>query len=117
MATLTRVASEPRPFTPEPITDEEAAAMFRATLNLFRLWSVNDDQAATILDVPRRTFARARSPSTTGRASGIPTLPRTAPRSFRATALSGSRSSPATASCCSAISVSLCSDSTGPDYG
>ena len=58
MATLTRVASEPRPFTPEPITDEEAAAMFRAGLNLFRLWGVNDDQAATILDVPRRTFAR-----------------------------------------------------------
>lgn len=58
MATLTRVESEPRPFTPEPITDEEAAAMFRATLNLFRLWGVNDDQAATILDVPRRTFAR-----------------------------------------------------------
>jgi len=58
MATLTRVASEPRLFSPEPITDEEAAAMFRAGLNLFRLWGVNDDQAATILDVPRRTFAR-----------------------------------------------------------
>ena len=58
MATLTRVASEPRPFTPEPITDEEAAAMFRAALNLFRLWGVNDDQAAIILDVPRRIFAR-----------------------------------------------------------
>jgi uncharacterized protein (DUF2384 family) len=58
MATLTRVESKPRPFTPEPITDEEAAAMFRAALNLFRLWGVNDDQAATILDVPRRTFAR-----------------------------------------------------------
>ena len=58
MATLTRIASEPRPFTPEPITDEEAAAMFRAALTLFRLWGVNDDQAAVILDVPRRTFAR-----------------------------------------------------------
>ena len=58
MATLTRVASEPRPFTPEPITDEEAAAMFGAALNLFRLWGVNDDQAAIILDLPRRTFAR-----------------------------------------------------------
>ena len=32
--------------------------MFRATLNLFRLWGVNDDQAAMILDAPRRTFAR-----------------------------------------------------------
>ena len=58
MATLTRVASKPRPFTPAPITDEEAAAMFRAALNLLRLWGVNDDQAAIILDVPRRTFAR-----------------------------------------------------------
>lgn len=58
MATLTRVASEPRPFTPEPLSNEEAAAMFRAALNLFRLWDVTDDQAATILDVPRRTFAR-----------------------------------------------------------
>ncbi len=32
--------------------------MFRATLNLFRLWGVTDDQAATLLDLPRRTFAR-----------------------------------------------------------
>jgi len=58
MAILTRVASDPRPFSSDPITDEEAAAMFRASLNLFRLWGVNDDQAAIILDVPRRTFAR-----------------------------------------------------------
>ncbi|ACL58006.1 MbcA/ParS/Xre antitoxin family protein [Methylobacterium nodulans] len=58
MATLARVAVEPKPFSPEPITDDEAAAMFRAALNLFRLWDVTDDQAATILDVPRRTFAR-----------------------------------------------------------
>ena len=58
MALLTRIATEARPFTPEPITDEEAAAMFRAALNLFRLWGVTDDQAATLLDLPRRTFAR-----------------------------------------------------------
>ena len=58
MAFLTRIATEARPFTPEPITDEEAAAMFRAALNLFRLWGVTDDQAATLLDLPRRTFAR-----------------------------------------------------------
>ena len=61
MATLTRVATEPRPFSPEPITDEEAAAMFRAALNLFRLWGVTDDQAAILLDLPRRTFARWKS--------------------------------------------------------
>jgi hypothetical protein len=58
MALLTRIDTEARPFTPEPITDEEAAAMFRAALNLFRLWGVTDDQAATLLDLPRRTFAR-----------------------------------------------------------
>ena len=58
MATLTRVASEPRPFSPEPITDEEAGAMFRAALNLFRLWGVTDEQAAIILDLNRRTYAR-----------------------------------------------------------
>ncbi len=58
MALLTRIDTETRPFTPEPITDEEAAAMFRAALNLFRLWGVTDDQAAVILDLPRRTFAR-----------------------------------------------------------
>lgn len=32
--------------------------MFRAALNLFRLWGVTDAQAAIILDLPRRTFAR-----------------------------------------------------------
>jgi hypothetical protein len=58
MATLTKVASDPVPFSPAPITDEEAAAMFRASLNLFRLWGIGDDQAATILNLPRRTFAR-----------------------------------------------------------
>jgi hypothetical protein len=58
VALLTRIDTETRPFTPEPITDEEAAAMFRAALNLFRLWGVTDDQAAVILDLPRRTFAR-----------------------------------------------------------
>ena len=58
MAVLTRIATEARPFAPEPITDEEAAAMFRAALNLFRLWGVSDHQAAVLLDLPRRTFAR-----------------------------------------------------------
>jgi hypothetical protein len=58
MAVLRKVASAPNPFSPSPITDQEAAAMFRASLNLFGLWGVNDDQAATILDLPPRTFAR-----------------------------------------------------------
>jgi uncharacterized protein (DUF2384 family) len=58
MALLTRIDTEARPFTPDPISDEEVAAMFRASLNLFRLWGVTDDQAAILLDLPRRTFAR-----------------------------------------------------------
>ena len=58
MTTLTRIDTEAKPFSPDPLTDEEAAAMFRAALNLFRLWGVTDEQAATLLDLPRRTFAR-----------------------------------------------------------
>lgn len=45
-------------FSPEPITDEEAAAMFRAVLNLFRLWNITDEEAATLLDQPARTYRR-----------------------------------------------------------
>lgn len=58
MALLQKVETEPRPPAAEPITDEEAAAMFRAALNLFRLWGITDEQAAILLDLPRRTFAR-----------------------------------------------------------
>jgi hypothetical protein len=58
VALLTRINTEARPFAPEPVTDEEAAAMFRAALNLFKLWAVTDDQAAILLDQPPRTFAR-----------------------------------------------------------
>lgn len=58
MSVLSQITVAPKPFSPDPITDEEAGAMFRAALNLFRLWGVTDDQAAIILDVPRRTFAR-----------------------------------------------------------
>ena len=58
MAVLTQVIVKERPFSPEPITDEEAAAMFRAALNLFRFWGVKDDQAAILLDLKPRTFAR-----------------------------------------------------------
>lgn len=40
------------------ITDAEAAATFRAVVNLFRLWGLTDAEAATLLDLPARTFAR-----------------------------------------------------------
>ncbi|WP_234731395.1 MbcA/ParS/Xre antitoxin family protein [Acidocella facilis] len=58
MSVLSQITVAPKPFSPDPITDEEAGAMFRAALNLFRLWGVTDDQAAITLDLPRRTFAR-----------------------------------------------------------
>ena len=58
MTTLTLIETDAKPFSSAPLTDEEAAALFRAALNLFRLWGVTDDQAAILLDLPRRTFAR-----------------------------------------------------------
>jgi uncharacterized protein (DUF2384 family) len=45
-------------FSPAPITDEEAAAMFRAALNLLQLWNTTDEEAATLLDLPVRTYRR-----------------------------------------------------------
>jgi hypothetical protein len=57
--------------TPQPIiapssiiTDEEAAAMFRATVNLFGLWRVTDRQAAVLLDLPVRSYARWKAGAT-----------------------------------------------------
>lgn len=59
MTTLELVDTTPKDFRPtEPITDEEAGAMFRAVLNLFRLWDVTDEQSSALLDMPGRTFAR-----------------------------------------------------------
>jgi hypothetical protein len=45
-------------FRPEPITQDEAAAMFRAVLNLFAKWELTDEQAATLLDMPVRSYRR-----------------------------------------------------------
>lgn len=45
-------------FRPDPISDEEAAAMFRAAVNLFARWELTDEQAATLLDMPARTYRR-----------------------------------------------------------
>ena len=55
---LTRVDTDVPPFVPEPITNEEARAMFRAVLNLFGKWGLSDEQAATLLDAPVRTYRR-----------------------------------------------------------
>ena len=41
------------------ITDEEAAALARATVNLFRAWQLSDIEARTLLgDMTQRTWAR-----------------------------------------------------------
>lgn len=58
MSDFVPIDTRPREFAPEPVTDEEAAAMFRAALNLFRHWGVTDEQAATLLDLKSRTFGR-----------------------------------------------------------
>ena len=58
MTTLLPIPTAPSEFTPGPITDQEAAAMFRAVLNLFRLWGLSDDQASVLLDLPVRTWRR-----------------------------------------------------------
>lgn len=40
------------------LTEAEGAAMFRAAVNLFRLWGLTDEQAACLLDLPLRTYRR-----------------------------------------------------------
>jgi hypothetical protein len=56
-------------FADLPISDAEAGAMFRAAVNLFRLWGVSDAEAAVLLDLPVRTYARwkAAGPGRIGR--------------------------------------------------
>jgi Protein of unknown function (DUF2384) len=65
MGRIMRVESlqtAPLPFDPSSvITDEEAGAMLRAATNLFGLWKLSDKQAAILLDVPTRTYARWKS--------------------------------------------------------
>jgi uncharacterized protein (DUF2384 family) len=55
---LIPVRTDAQDFVPLPITDDEAEAMFRACVNLFRLWRLSDNDAAVLLDLPVRTFAR-----------------------------------------------------------
>lgn len=58
MTALLRVDTLAPIFRPEPITDAEAAAMFRAAVNLFGKWEITDEQAATLLDLPLRSYRR-----------------------------------------------------------
>ncbi len=61
MPELIPVSTAAQDFAPSPITDEEAAAMFRAAVNLFRLWAISDVEAAILLDLTPRSFARWKS--------------------------------------------------------
>jgi uncharacterized protein (DUF2384 family) len=58
MTALLRVDTLAPIFRPEPITDAEAAAMFRAAVNMFAKWDITDEQAATLLDLPLRSYRR-----------------------------------------------------------
>jgi hypothetical protein len=58
MIQLLTIDAAARAFIPSPVTDEEAAAMFRAARNLFGLWGLTDEEAATLLDLPLRTYRR-----------------------------------------------------------
>lgn len=58
MAELHRVDTSSQKFVVVPATDRQAAAMFRATVNLFGRWGVTDAEAATLLDLPVRTYGR-----------------------------------------------------------
>ena len=58
MATLLPIDTAARDFLPGPITDEEGAALFRATVNLMRAWGVSDDDAARLLDLGTRSYRR-----------------------------------------------------------
>jgi len=52
------IDTAPPPFAGGPITDAEGAALFRAAVNLFRAWDLTDEQAATLLDLPLRSYRR-----------------------------------------------------------
>lgn len=58
MPALQLVDTTPQAFRADPVTQEEAAAMFRAAINLFAKWGVTDEQAATLLDMPVRSYRR-----------------------------------------------------------
>ena len=68
MPAVARIATVPAS-SPGEITEEEAAAMFRACVNLFGRWGLSDAEAATLLDTAPRSFARwkAGGPGRLGR--------------------------------------------------
>jgi hypothetical protein len=67
MLSTIEVDTRPRRFAAEPVTDEEAAAMFRTVINLFAKWEVSDEQASNLLDLPLRSWRRWKSERRPGR--------------------------------------------------
>lgn len=65
MLALQPVDTAAHAFRPDPVTQEEGAAMFRAALSLFGKWGLTDEEAATLLDMPVRSYRRwkAEGPS------------------------------------------------------
>ena len=61
MPALKLIDTAPEAFRPHPLSQEEAAAMFRAAVNLFRLWGVTAEEAAMLLDQPVRSYRRWKS--------------------------------------------------------
>lgn len=61
MQLLQPIDTKPQQFRPDPVTQGEAAAMFRAAVNLFGRWDLTDEQAATLLDMPVRSYRRWKS--------------------------------------------------------
>ena len=58
MQALQPIDTAPQAFRPDPVTQDEAAAMFRTAINLFGKWALTDEQAATLLDMPLRSYRR-----------------------------------------------------------
>src|SRR5690606_25155635 len=58
MLALEPIDTQPQAFRPDPVSQDEAAAMFRAALNLFGEWGWTAEQAATLLDMPVRSYRR-----------------------------------------------------------
>ncbi len=58
MTALLQIDTVPQEFHPAPLTDAEAAAMFRAAVMMFAKWDITDDQAAILLDLPVRSYRR-----------------------------------------------------------
>src|SRR3546814_19304137 len=55
-------------FRPDPITKDEAAAMYRAVLNKFGQWELTVGQEATMIYMPLRSYRRW-TPQRPGRGS------------------------------------------------